>query len=63
LQKILTNGDVDNIKYLALPKDAPKMTSSKMIRARQMVNNGFTQAEIADALGVGLTTLKVSLNE
>jgi hypothetical protein len=63
LQKILANADVDNIKYLALPKDAPKMTSSKIIRARQMIANGFTQAEIADQLGVGLTTLKVSLNE
>lgn len=63
LEKILLNTDVDNIKALAMPKDAPKMTSAKMIRAQSMMALGYTQAEVADALGVGLTTLKVSLNE
>lgn len=63
LEKILLNADVDNIKALALPKDIPKMTSSKMIRAQSMLADGYTQAEVATALGVGLTTLKVSLNE
>ena len=63
LEKILLNSDVDRIKALALPKDAPKMTNSKMLRAQSMLASGFTQAEVADALGVGLTTLKVSLNE
>lgn len=63
LEKILNNSDLDTVKALALPKHAPKMTSAKMARAKTMLASGYTQAEVADALGVGLTTLKVGLNE
>jgi len=63
LEKILKNSDLDTVKHLALPKDAPKLTSTKLRRAQSMVAAGYTQAEIADAIGVGLTTLKVGLNE
>ncbi len=63
LGKILNNSDIDTVKRLALPKHAPKMTSSKAARAKTMLASGYTQAEVADALGVGLTTLKVGLNE
>ncbi len=63
LEEILNNSDLDNVKYLALPKSTPKMTSSKIARAQSMLASGYTQAEVADALGVGLTTLKVGLNE
>ena len=63
LEQILTNSDVDTIKALALPKHAKKMTSAKRVRAQQMLDAGHTQADVADALGVSLTTLKVGLNE
>ena len=63
LTKILNNSDTETIKALALPKHAPKLTSSKMARAQSMLDAGYTQAEVADALGIGLTTLKVGLNE
>lgn len=63
LEKILNNTDMDVIKQYALPKQAFKMTTSKKARAERMLAAGFTQAEVADQLGVGLTTLKVSLSE
>jgi predicted transcriptional regulator len=63
LEKILSNSDIDTVKHLALPKNAPKMTSAKLQRAQSMLASGYTQSEVADALGVGLTTLKVGLNE
>jgi hypothetical protein len=63
LEKILNNSDLDTVRALALPKHAPKMNSAKMSRARSMLASGYTQAEVADALGVGLTTLKVGLSE
>ena len=63
LEKILNNSDLDTVKRLALPKNAPKMTSTKLRRAQTMLDSGYTQAEVADALGVGLTTLKVGLDE
>lgn len=61
LEEILNNSDVDTVKALALPKHKIKMTSAKLTRAKSMLAAGYTQAEVADALGVGLTTLKVGL--
>jgi len=63
LKEILYNSDSDSVKALALPKQGPKLSSAKLVRARSMLGNGYTQAEVADALGIGLTTLKVGLNE
>jgi len=63
LERVLKNSDTDRVKALALPKTARKMTSAKLVRAQSMLASGYTQAEVADALGVGLTTLKVGLNE
>jgi hypothetical protein len=58
LTRILNNGDADNVKRLAMPKFQPKMTSNMKGRAEAMLAAGYTQAEVADHLGVGLTTLK-----
>jgi hypothetical protein len=63
LEDILVNSDVDSIKKLALPKTAKKFTSTMKTRAQSMLSSGYTQAEVADALGVGVTTLKVGLEE
>lgn len=63
LVKIFNNSDIDTIRQLALPKHKPKMTSTMQRRAMAMLASGATQAEVADALGVGLTTLKVSISE
>ena len=62
LGKILNNSDLDTVRALALPKHAPKLTTAKMSRAKSMLASGYTQAEVADALGIGLTTLKVGLS-
>lgn len=63
LEQIISNSDADTVKHLAMPKQKVLMTSSKKLRAQAMLNSGYTQAEVADALGVGLTTLKVSISE
>lgn len=58
LNQILANADVESVKKLATPKTEIPMTTAKTQRALQMAASGYTQAEIADALGVSLTTLK-----
>jgi len=63
LEKILKNSDADTVKMLAMPKQPTKLSSTKLVRARSMLDSGFTQAEVADALGVGVTTLRLNLNE
>jgi hypothetical protein len=63
LKEILTNSDIESVKKLALPKKAKLMTTTAKARAQTMLKSGYTQAEVADALGVGVTTLKVALEE
>lgn len=58
LTQILTNADLDRVKELATPRVTLKMTSAMTSRAEAMVSLGYTQAEIADQLGVSVTTLK-----
>jgi hypothetical protein len=61
LESILLNTDPDRIKELAMPRESIKMSPLKVSRAHTMLDSGYTQQEVADALGVGLTTLKVGL--
>ena len=63
LEQILKHADPDTVKRLAIPRDKPKLTSPMLRRAQSMLASGYTQIEVADALGVGLTTLKVGLDE
>lgn len=63
LKKILENANIEQIKELATPRAKVTMTSTKTQRARQMLDLGYTQAEVADALGVSLSTLRDGLSE
>lgn len=58
LSQILRSSDIDHIKELATPSPRHIMTPAKTARARSMLESGYTQAEVAEHLGVSLTTLK-----
>lgn len=62
LKDMLDNANLDNVKQLAMPKTVTLMTSAKNQRAITMLASGYTQAEVAEALGVSVTTLKNSLS-
>jgi hypothetical protein len=61
LRLILDNANIDSVRELATPRSQVLMTATKTSRARAMLASGYTQADVADALGVSLTTLKTSL--
>lgn len=63
LRDILNNSDLDKVKQLATPKTRSLMTPDNKNRAVLMIRNGYTQAEVAGALGVSVSTLKKSLSE
>lgn len=63
LKQILDNADLDLVKQLATPKSTTLMTSSKKLRAEAMLAAGYTRAEVADALGVSITTLRNTVGE
>lgn len=63
LNEILRHTDLDRVKELATPRTRVSMSASKIARASAMANSGYTQAEIASALGVSLSTLKSALSK
>lgn len=61
LTKILNNADLERVKSLATPRQNPVMTDQKQQRARQLLASGRTSAEVADILGVAVSTLNSSM--
>lgn len=61
LKEILANTDLRTIKEYATPKTSVGMSPSKISRARSMLAAGYTQAEIAEALGVSTSTIHQAL--
>jgi hypothetical protein len=61
LEKVLDNTDLDKLKSRALPKKSDAMSSTMTARARQMISDGYTQAAVADQLGVSVSTLDRNL--
>ena len=57
LSQILKKADKDQVRELATPRTKKLMSPSKTSRARTMLSSGYTRAEVAQQLGVSLTTL------
>lgn len=57
LKEILFNTDLDRLKELAMPRELRGISTAKLSRAKSMMKTGYTQAEVADHLGVSLSTL------
>jgi len=63
LEDILRNANPERVRELATPRASTAMTSAKLAKAKALINSGHTQAEIAQILGIGLTTLKDGLRK
>ena len=61
MRTITEGADLDALKKRAMPRDQKGLTSSKVARAKAMLASGHTQAEVADALGVSVSTLRNNL--
>ena len=57
VMEILDNGDTEYITKLALPKETNKLTKAEINRISVLANSGYTNAEIADILGVSTSTV------
>lgn len=57
LSSILDNADMDRVRELATPRKTVALPPSKARQAKNMLSLGYTRTEVADALGVSLSTL------
>lgn len=57
LSQLISNMDDKLLKELSLPREKVGPTKSQIARIKSMLNSGHTQAEIADALGVSVSTV------
>lgn len=62
LREVLLKADLDVIKDYATPREAPVMGASSMARAKSMLASGRTPSEVAEALGVPVSTLNSALD-
>lgn len=63
LTQILKNADMDVVKSYAMPRNGTVMPPSKVARAKRLRANGYATSEIADFLGVSVSTINRALEE
>lgn len=61
LKSIINNADQDRLKSLATPRTNKVMSDSKIARAKTMLSKGYTQKDVAEMLGVSVSTLTSAL--
>ena len=57
LTQIIDNSDQDRLKKLATPRANEGLSDARIARIAAMANSGYTNAEIADQLGVSTSTV------
>jgi hypothetical protein len=61
LKDILNNADIARVRELATPRSHKGMSPGKVARAKSLLANGHSQTDIADMLGVSVSTLVDSI--
>lgn len=62
LREILTKADMRQVQQLATPKTKTLMQPHNEAKAKALLAAGYTRAEVADELGVSVSTLDRALN-
>ena len=62
LAEILKYTDTDALRQRATPRqNTQALSSASLSRARNLISNGYSQAEVAEAIGVSVSTLNKAL--
>ena len=62
LTQILNNTDLDKVKQLATPRSSSTVSSAQASKIKRLLAAGYTQAEVADAVGVSTGTVAKMLD-
>jgi len=57
LTKLIDNSDIDKVKTYATPRPTNALSPAKLAKAKAMKKSGYTAAEIAQSIGVSVTTI------
>lgn len=63
LTQILRYTNIDDLKQRATPRTNKGMSGSAIARAKALLDNGYTYAEVASDLGVSVSTLNREIND
>lgn len=63
LEKILKYADMDKVRSYATPKTVKTVTPGKAARIRNMLASGYTQAAIAEAVGLSTSTISEYISD
>lgn len=63
LSEILRYADLDRVRELATPRPKSGVSIAQLQRADQLINQGKTRAEVADILGISVTTMDSAFKE
>lgn len=58
LETIIDNADIDKVKERAMPRNKATLSNTQKNRIKSLYNSGYTQAEIADKLGISVSTVR-----
>lgn len=62
LERILSNANPEIVTKLSMPKESKVMTDARIARARAMAAKGYTNAQIAENLGVSTSTVSKAIS-
>ena len=62
LEEILKNCDIDKIKQRATPRSPKGISSAKLATAKLRLNRGYSPDEVAQSLGISISTLYRALD-
>ena len=62
LNEILDNTDLDHVRKLATPRAATVVTPAKLSIIKARLSSGYTQAEVAESLGIPVSTLNSAIH-
>ena len=63
LSEIISNVDVETLKEMAMPRERATVTPAKANKIAAMEASGYTQKEIAEAVGLSVSTVAKQLKE
>ena len=62
LKDILDHADMDIVRQLATPRNDKRLNEARLSRIKSLLAAGYTQSEVADSMGVSVSTINKALS-